>query len=99
MIKHIVMWKLAESAEGAVKQENAQKMKVMLEGLKEKINEIRRVEVGINCNANETWDVALLSEFDSLPDLLVYQNHPAHKACVEFVRKVRIDRAAVDYEA
>jgi hypothetical protein len=31
MIRHIVLWKLAESAEGAVKQENAQKMKAMLD--------------------------------------------------------------------
>jgi hypothetical protein len=98
MIRHIVIWKLAESAEGAVKQENAQKMKVMLEGLKEKIPEILNIEVGINCNKNETYDVVLVSEFESLPDLMVYQNHPAHKTCVEFIRKVRIDRAAVDYE-
>ena len=98
MIRHIVLWKLAESAEGAVRQENAQKMKVMLEGLREKIPEIRTIEVGTNCNKSETWDVALLSEFDCLADLMVYQNHPAHKECVEFIRKVRIERSAVDYE-
>ncbi|MBN1129973.1 MAG: Dabb family protein [Chitinispirillaceae bacterium] len=98
MVRHIVLWKLAESAEGAVKQENAQKMKVMLEGLRDKIPEIRMIEVGTNCNRNETWDVALFSEFDSLADLLTYQNNPEHRVCVEFIRKVRVERAAVDYD-
>ena len=98
MIRHIVLWKLAESAEGAVKQENAQKMKVMLEGLKDKIPEVRTIEVGVNCNKNETWDISLFSEFDNLADLMVYQNHPEHRACVEFVKKVRVDRAAIAYE-
>lgn len=99
MIRHIVLWKLAESAEGAVKQENAQKMKVMLESLGKKIPEVRTIEVGINCNRGETWDVALFAAFDSMAELMIYQNHPEHKSCVEFIRKVRIDRAAVDYEA
>jgi hypothetical protein len=99
MIRHIVLWKLAESAEGAVKQENALKMKVMLERLKGRIPEIKTIEVGINCNRYETWDVALFSEFDNLADLMVYQNHPEHRMCVEFIKKIRIDRAAMDYEA
>jgi hypothetical protein len=98
MIRHIVLWKLAESAEGAVRQENAQKMKVMLERLRDKIPEIRMIDIGINCNKNETWDVALFSEFDSMPDLMVYQNHPEHQVCAEFIRKIRVDRAAMDYE-
>jgi hypothetical protein len=98
MIRHIVLWKLAESAEGAVKLENAQKMKVMLEGMKSRIPEIRMIEVGINCNTNEAWDVSLISEFDNLADLMVYQNHPEHHGCVQFISKVRVDRAAMDYE-
>ena len=37
MIKHIVMWKLKEEAEGHSKEENAKLIKNMLEGLKDKI--------------------------------------------------------------
>ena len=48
MIKHIVMWKLKESAEGRTKQENAWMIKQELEQLKGTIREIVSLEVGIN---------------------------------------------------
>ena len=41
MIRHVVMWKLKEEAEGASKQKNAEKMKLILEGLKINIEEIK----------------------------------------------------------
>ena len=47
MIKHIVMWKLKDFAEGAGRQENAEKIKSLLEGLKGKIAEIINLEVGV----------------------------------------------------
>ena len=50
MLKHIVVWKLKDFAEGASKDENAHKMKALLEGLKKKIKVIKTLEVGININ-------------------------------------------------
>ena len=46
MIKHIVLWKLKATAEGAGKEENAAIIKRELEALKEKIPQIRHIEVG-----------------------------------------------------
>lgn len=98
MIKHIVMWKLAETAESAHKSTNAKLMKKMLENLKLKIPEVVTLEVGINSNGDEMWDVVLTTEFKNMDDLNKYQAHSAHQEVVEFVKKVRTDRAAVDYE-
>jgi len=98
MIKHIVMWKLAETAESAHKATNAKLMKKMLEALKLKIPEVVTVEVGINNSRAEGWDVVMTTEFKSREDLDRYKDHPAHQEVVEFVKKVRSDRAAVDYE-
>lgn len=98
MIKHIVMWKLAETAESAHKATNAKLMKKMLEKLKLKIPEVVTLEVGINSNGAEMWDVVLTTEFKNMEDLNKYQAHFAHQEVVEFVKKVRIDRAAVDYK-
>jgi hypothetical protein len=98
MIKHVVVWKLAESAEGADKATNALKMKRMLESLRNTIPEIQKIEVGLNCNSKEIYDVALYAEFKCMDDVHRYQEHPDHKACVEFIRKVRKDRVAIDYE-
>ena len=79
MIKHIVMWKLKDSAKGVGKKENAQRMKKEIEALKDKIEQIIHIEVGFNFNNSEAaHDVVLYSEFASKEDLQVYQQHPEH---------------------
>ena len=99
MLKHIVMWKLKDFAEGADKKENALKVKRLLEGLKCKIKEIRSVEVGININDTPAAnDIALYSEFDNTEDLSTYQNHPEHLKVGGFVGRACLDRKVVDYE-
>ncbi len=99
MIKHIVMWKLKDFAEGASKSENAQNIKVQLEGLKNKIKEVRSLEAGININDSaDSYDVALYSEFASLEDLKRYQHHPEHVKVGDFIIKLRLDRKVVDYQ-
>jgi len=99
MMKHIVMWRLKDFTNGANKEENAKKLKSLLESLKAKISEIRRIEVGINVNpSNAAFDVVLYSEFDSLSDLEAYQKHPEHLKIVSFVNRVRSERGVVDYE-
>jgi quinol monooxygenase YgiN len=99
MIKHIVMWRLKDSADGASKEENAEKLKNYLEALKDKIREIRHIEVGINISGSDTAsDVVLYSEFDSMEDLEAYLKHPEHQKIVSFVNEIRSERRVVDYE-
>ncbi len=99
LIKHIVMWKLKEFAEGKSKLENAQIIKSDLEALKDKIEQIKYIEVGININESEqAYDVVLYSEFNSMEDLNTYQNHPEHVKVAEFVGKVREARVVTDYD-
>ena len=99
MLKHIVMWKLKDFVEGTGKKENARRMKSELEGLRNKIKEIKSIEVGLNINDSaDSYDAVLYSEFASQEDLNAYQNHPAHVKAAEFIGKVRLDRKVVDYE-
>ena len=99
MIKHIVMWKLREYAEDALKAENALRMKQILDELPAKIPEIRRLEVGIDSGGNEgSYDIVLSADFDSAEDLDRYQEHDAHMKAAEFIQKIRENRASVDYE-
>ena len=46
------------------------------EAVKEVISGIRKIFVGLNCNADEKWDICLESEFDSLKDVSFYAQHP-----------------------
>lgn len=99
MIRHIVMWKFKDYAEGATKHENILKVKTMLESLPGKIDFIREMQVDINVNPKEgMYDAVLISAFDSLEDVEKYRVHPEHKKISSFVSLIRESRASVDYE-
>lgn len=98
MIRHIVMWKFKDTAEGASKKENLCRVKAMLEALPQTVPLIRRMEVRLNENPNpKNYDAVLISEFDSLEDLAAYTAHPAHQEISAFVAKCREGRASADY--
>lgn len=99
MVKHVVCWKLKEEAEGNTKLQNALLAKNMLEDLREVIEEIRSIRVGINAPGTPegNWDLILESEFTTLRDLDTYTNHPDHLKVVEFIKKVVEGRICVDY--
>lgn len=99
MIKHIVMWKFKDFAEGATKEENIAKVKAMLEALPSKIDFIREMKVEVNVNPKQgMYDAMLISSFDTLEDVNAYRVHPDHKKVSSFVSLIREGRASVDYE-
>ena len=98
MIKHVVMWKLKDFAEGADRARNAKRVKIELEALKNLIPQIWHIEVGINVlESDASYDVVLYSVFKTQEDLDSYQKHPDHRAVAEFIGKVRESRVVVDY--
>ena len=100
MIRHIVMWKLKEFAQGSSKIENAKKVKTDLEALKTVIDEIGDIEVGINSPyaPDGNFDAVLsmtCSDFDALKR---YAAHPAHQEVGKFMKEIVESRVAVDFE-
>ncbi|MFC3106645.1 Dabb family protein [Undibacterium arcticum] len=99
MIKHIVMWKLKEQAEGADKASNAQKMKSLLDACAGIVPGILKLEVALAQPGLEaTYDVVLYSEFADQAALDAYQDHPQHVAVKPFIGAVREARQCMDYE-
>ncbi|MDQ1266742.1 MAG: hypothetical protein QG635_1894 [Bacteroidota bacterium] len=99
MIKHIVLLRLKEFAEGAGKNENIAKMKRLLEELPALIDEIKYYEIGINQMPSErASDIVLISEFETWDDLTIYLNHPEHLRVADFVMKVKEESRSIDYE-
>lgn len=103
MIRHVVMWKLKEEAEGASKKKNAEKMKLILEGLKINIDEIKNVEVGINMTDDDeetgtAYDVVLISDFETELDYTMYTRNAHHKKALDFINSVIDERHFVDYK-
>lgn len=64
-----------------------------------KIDGLRRMEIGSDVSGTEmSFDMVLLTEFDSLEHLHNYKVHPDHAAISAFVKTVRSERAVVDCE-
>jgi len=98
MIKHVVMWRFAETAEGRTREENLDIVRDGLQKLPPIIPEIKSLEIGRDVLRSEmSYDMVLLMEFESMDALAAYQNHPEHKKVSAYVGKVREARAVVDF--
>ena len=92
MLKHIVMWKLKEFAEGKTKAENAIIMKESLERLVGIVPEIKSLQVGINeKNSDMAYDAVLISTFEDADALARYVK------VSDYCKKIRESRVFVDF--
>ncbi|WP_027796388.1 Dabb family protein [Paraburkholderia acidipaludis] len=98
MIRHIVMWQLKESAEGATREENLVKFKALLEGCRNLVPGTLHLEVGLaEPGLASTFDIALVSDFADKAALDAYQDHPDHVVVKQFAKAVTEGRQCVDY--
>jgi hypothetical protein len=99
MLKHIVMFKINESFQGKAREKTLAELKSRLESLKNSIQEVRVLEVGINLGPSASAsDLVLYSEFNDLAALERYRIHPEHVRVVDFITRTCSERRVVDYE-
>ena len=96
MVKHIVSFKLKGDA--AARLDAACRFKDALLALPEQISVLQSMEVGINANPLESWDVVLTAVVPTMADVDTYARHPAHVAAAAIIAPLKADRACVDYE-
>ncbi len=96
MVKHIVMFKLSGTDDE--RRQVAEAFKNALLALPQQIDVLRSIEVGINENPAECWDVVLTAVVDTMEDVAVYACHPAHVAAASLLAGHKECRACVDYE-
>lgn len=98
MLKHIVMWKLKDQAEGRDRAANAIEMKRRLDECAGIVPGIMHFEVTLAQPGLEaTCDVVLYSEFTDKEALEAYVKHPVHQALVPFIGAIREGRQCMDY--
>ena len=98
MVKHIVLFKLKDRAEGASRADNARVAKARLEALRGRIPGLLDLAVGLNPDPNDSsYDLALDSTFESSAALAAYQVHPEHQAVADFIGRVCESRTVADY--
>jgi hypothetical protein len=94
------MWTIKEGQTPGLKFEHMVEMKSRLLDLKRQIKEIASIDVNINSPMapENNYDVILQCELRSWADLELYQKHPAHIEVAEYIKNIRDNRAAIDFE-
>ena len=95
MVKHIVMFKLQGSDQD--RREVALRFKDALEALPAQIDVLESIEVALNENPVEDWDIVLTAIVPTMADVATYAKHPAHVAAASIIKDVKQARACVDY--
>lgn len=100
MFVHIVLFRLHErTADGKTKHENALELKRRFEAMSGLVPGLLRCDVGIDVlHGTESVDIALYTEFESRAAYEAYAIHQAHQEVVGFLKNVRTERRAIDYE-
>lgn len=96
MLTHVVMFKLKDRSPEAV-----QATAGVLKNMEGKIEVLRSIEVGIDVlRSDRSYDIVLITKFDSKDDLSVYDNHPLHVEVKAYLKQA-IDGTSVcvDFES
>lgn len=93
MITHIVFFKLKDGSAESVAQ-TAQ----VLRDMEGKIDVLKSIEVGEDVvHSERSYDIALITKFESMEALDEYQVHPVHKKVIEHMLQVREASISVDF--
>ena len=94
MLTHIVLFKLKDRSPG-----NVEKAREVLLGMLGKIPQLRHLEVGVDIlHSERSYDLALITKFDSPGEMQNYQAHPVHVKVSKYMTEVRESAITVDYE-
>lgn len=96
MITHIVFFKLKDKSAASI--DAAREKLLSMDG---RIELLRHLEVGADVIRSErSYDLALVTRFDSLDALQAYQVHPYHAGeILPYMKSVSESVVAVDYES
>ena len=95
MITHIVLFKLIDNS-----IESIEKARDILMDMEGKIPGLKDIEVGIDItHSDRSYNLALITKFESITDLEAYQVHPVHVKVAEYIVSVRASTVTVDFES
>lgn len=95
MVKHIVSFKFRGTPEERL--DVSRRFADALLALPARIPCLESMEVGINENPAESWDLVLTAIVPRMEDVAVYSAHPAHQAAAAIMAPFKEERACVDY--
>lgn len=94
MVKHIVMFKLANKTRA-----NMKKVVSSLKSMEGNIETLRHIEIGVDFNGSErSFDVILTTHFDDKEGLKTYVDHKNHQPVRQTMRAICSNSVVIDYE-
>ena len=94
MIKHVVMFKLAEKT-----PENMERATQSLKSLEGSIETLKAIEIGSDFLESErSYDIILTAHFDDPAGLKAYAHHKNHLPVVKIMQSLCTSSVVVDYE-
>ena len=94
MVKHIVMFKLAEKT-----PENIKRAVNSLRSLEGNIETLNSIEIGTDFLGSErSYDIVLIAEFNNREGLKFYGGHKNHLPVVKIIGSLCSSSVVVDYE-
>ncbi|MFF3443841.1 Dabb family protein [Streptosporangium sp. NPDC002721] len=96
MFRHVVLFTWKEEAT----EEQRARVATGLGELPGAIPEIRSYTLGPDAGVNPgNHQFAVVADFDSVDDFLVYRDHPLHQAAIaEYIKPIVASRAAAQFE-
>lgn len=95
MFRHVVLLKWTDDAT----EEQRAEVHRRLSALPDAIPELRAYQIGHDAGLNQgNYSFAVVADFDSPEDYVVYRDHPVHRAVIdECITPILAARAAVQY--
>jgi len=95
MLRHLVMIQFNENSKSS---KIAFKLKSELLNLKNRIDVLLNIEVGINISKSvSAFDLVLIADFKNETDLNIYRNHPDHMKVLHSIKHISEKINVVDY--
>ncbi|MCG5217807.1 Dabb family protein [Streptosporangium sp. KLBMP 9127] len=95
MLRHVVLFTWTDDST----EEQRAEVATRLRELPGAIAQIRDYRIGADAGINDgNYHFAVVADFDSVDDYLVYRDHPLHQAVIaETIKPIVAGRAAVQY--
>ncbi len=98
ILKHVVMWRFLDEAEGRTKQENMRFAAEHLKALVGVAPTLLALEIGEDeLRSPASYDMCLICDFKDIEGMLAYRDFPKHREISSYIGRVTSARVVSDF--
>ena len=98
LLKHVVIWRFFDEAEGRSREENMRLVAEKLRALVGVAPTLLSLEVGQDVlRSEQSGDMALVCEFENVEAMHAYRDFPPHAEISRYIKRVASERRVADF--